>query len=166
MSPALVALVVAGGLVAAATVAVFLWSERTAGVLAALAGCSLLWGGALATRRRDPLLLFLDSVVDRAFDGCLLSAIALQLRDSDTVAAAAAAIALVVSFVAAYERARGQSLGYPVEDSLVTRTARYGLVALGLLIPELLSATMFALAALMALAAAVRASQVAKQERE
>jgi hypothetical protein len=88
------------------------------------------------------------------------------LRTGDRATAAIAVAALVASFVAAYERARGRALGYPVDDSLAARAARYGLVALGLLVPGWLRGTLIAVLALSLLVVAVRASQVAKQERE
>jgi hypothetical protein len=138
---------------------------RWAGAAAAGAGALLLAGGALAGRVGSPLFAFLDSLADRAFDGCLLSAIALAVRDVDPPAAGAAVAALVASFLGAYVRARGRALGYGVEDSLATRAVRYALVAIGLT-GDWLGPAMIALLVVTALAAAVRASQVAKQERE
>jgi hypothetical protein len=103
--------------------------------------------------------------VDRAFDGCLLSAIALTSRQADAPAAGAAVGALAASFLGAYVRARGLSLGYPIEEGLLSRGLRYGLVALGLG-ANVLGPAMFALLGMTLLAAAVRTSQVAKKERE
>jgi hypothetical protein len=158
----------AGGavLVAAATTLVITGSPRWAGAAAAAAGLLLVVAGVRVARDRAPVDVFLDSIADRAFDGCLLSAVALILRQADRVTAAIAAAALVVSFVAAYERAKGRALGYPVDDSLVTRAARYGLIALGLVVTGWLRGTLIAVLALSVLAGVVRASQVAKQERE
>jgi phosphatidylglycerophosphate synthase len=138
--------------------------ERWAGAAAAGAGLLLLAGGAAAHRQGPPLLAFLDSVADRAFDGCLLSAIALTFREADRPAAATAAAALVVSFVSAYVRARGRSLGYGVEDGLSTRAVRYALVVVGLA-GNWLAPTMIALLVVVSVVAVVRASQVMKQER-
>src|SRR5438876_4811924 len=64
---------------------------EAAGACAAGAGLLLLVSGVAVRRERDRLLLFLDSAADRVFDGCLLSAIALALRESDPPAAGAAA---------------------------------------------------------------------------
>jgi hypothetical protein len=139
---------------------------RWAGVSAGLAGVALVIGTVAARRRSRPLALFLDSAGDRAFDGCLLSAIALAARPAEPLAAGAAAVALVVSFVAAYERARGQALGYPVEDGLVSRIARYGLVTLGLAWPRWLAEALLVLVGLTVLSSVVRATQVVKKERE
>jgi hypothetical protein len=159
------ALVVAVGLVAVATWLVLSRQVVFGGVAAAAAGVALVAGAVFAHRVGRPVLRFLDSGVDRAFDGCLLSAIALTSRQTDGPAAGAALGALAASFLGAYVRARGVSLGYPVEESLVSRAIRYGLVALGLG-TKALGPTMFALLAFTVLAAAVRGSQVAKKERE
>jgi len=81
--------------------------------------------------------------------------VALTSRQADAPAAGAAVGALAASFLGAYVRARGVSLGYPVEEGLTRRTIRYGLVALGLG-AKVLEPAMFALLALSLLAAAVR----------
>jgi len=157
---------VAALLIAAGTALVITGEPRWAGAAAAGAGALLVAAGVRIARDRAPVDLFLDSVTDRAFDGCLLSAIALVLRTADRVTAAVAVAALVASFIAAYERARGRALGYPVDDSIGARAIRYALVALGLLVPGWLEETMIVLLALSLLVVAVRASQVAKLERE
>ena len=153
-------------LVGGATALIILGEPRWAGGLTAAAGVLLAVAGFRVVRDRAPLDEFFDSVTDRAFDGCLLSAIALVLRQGDRVTAAIAVAALVASFIAAYERARGRALGYPIEDSVVSRSIRYGLVALGLLVHGWLRGTLIAVLALALLSGAVRASQVAKLERE
>jgi len=152
--------------IAAGTALVITGSPRWAGAAAGGAGALLVVAGLRIARDRAPVDLFLDSVTDRAFDGCLLSAIALVLRTADRVTAAIAVAALVASFTAAYERARGRALGYPVDDSLIARALRYALVALGLLVPGWLRGTLIALLVVSLLVVAVRASQVAKLERE
>lgn len=161
----MLALSAAAGLVALATWLVFEGSGVVAGVVGALAGVALLLGAVKARRERHVLLTFVDSGVDRAFDGCLLSAIALTSRQADAPAAGAAVGALAASFLGAYVRARGLSLGYPIEEGLLSRGLRYGLVALGLG-ANVLGPAMFALLGMTLLAAAVRTSQVAKKERE
>jgi hypothetical protein len=153
-------------LIAGATVLVITGSPRWAAAPAGGAGLLLVLSGARVLRDHPPLDLFLDSITDRAFDGCLLSAVALVLRQADRVTAAIAAVALVASFIAAYEKARGRALGYPIDDSVVSRGMRYGLVAVGLLVPAWLRGTLAAVLGLSVLAGAVRASQVAKLERE
>jgi hypothetical protein len=78
--------------------------------------------------------------------------------------AAASLVALSAGFLASYIRAKGGSLGYGVEESVVTPALRYGLVSLALLFGWT-SWAIWVVAALMLLAAGVRASQVAKEER-
>jgi hypothetical protein len=155
------ALLIAGG-----TALVITGSSRWAGAVTAGAGVLLVASGVRVGRDPAPLDLFLDSITDRAFDGCLLSAVALVLRRADRVTAAIAVAALVASFIAAYVRARGRALGYPVDDSVVSRGLRYGLVALGLAVTGWLRGALVAVLGVSVLSGVVRASQVAKQERE
>jgi hypothetical protein len=73
-------------------------------------------------------------------------------------------VALCASFLSSYVRARGAALGYDVEESVVTRTLRVALIVLGLALGWLWW-TLWAVAGLCGLAAAVRTSQVVKEER-
>ncbi len=138
---------------------------RTAWGGAAAAAAGLLSiGGAILARGGAALGRMVDSLVDRAFDGCLFSAIAWVARGSDETTSAGALIALSAGFLGAYVRARGESLGYRVEESLVTRALRYTVVSAGLM-GGWLRGGVLAAAAVSMLASAVRASQVAKEER-
>jgi hypothetical protein len=116
-------------------------------------------------QRSDPGVAGRHAVGSTSQSGTIVR-IALVLRQADRVTAAIAVAALVVSFVAAYERAKGRALGYPIDDSVVTRALRYGLVALGLIVLGWLRGTLIAVLVLAVLSSAVRASQVAKLERE
>lgn len=138
------------------------WPAAAAGA----AGILLTTSTVAARRRPRPLALFLDSAADRVFDGALLSAIALAARESEPVAAGAAVGALVLSFLAAYQRAKGQALGYPVEDGFASRVVRYSLVGVGLAVPSWLAESMVAVVGLTLVSSILRASQVAKKERE
>jgi phosphatidylglycerophosphate synthase len=138
--------------------------SRPAGVLALAGGTLLLAGGPAARRRDDPLVRFLASAVDRAFDGLLLAALAWALVDTDPRPAALAIVALGTSFFAAYARARGSTLGYPVEESVLNRALRYAILSAGLL-TTWVEASLWVLAVFTSLTAAVRVSQVAKGER-
>jgi hypothetical protein len=131
----------------------------------ALAGGALLLAAAVAARGREMLFeRALDSVVDRAFDGAIMAAIAWAYRASDPSVSAAALVALGTSYLATYIRARGASLGYGVDESVPTRALRYALVSVGLLTGGL-AWSLWTLAGVMMLASIVRASQVAKEER-
>ncbi len=134
------------------------------GAFAAAAGIGLLAGGVLS--HGGPLLRerTLDSFVDRLFDGVVLGSIVWVERVDRPGASAAALVALAGSFLGSYVRARGNSLDYRVEESMVTRGIRYGLVTAASLFgyPSWL---LWVLAGFTLLAAGVRISQVAKQER-
>jgi CDP-diacylglycerol--glycerol-3-phosphate 3-phosphatidyltransferase len=135
-----------------------------AGAFVAVAGVGLVAGAVLAHGGKLLRERTLDSFVDRLFDGAVLGSIVWVERTQRPGAAAAALVALAASFLGSYVRARGNSLDYRVEESMVTRGIRYGLLvaALGL---ELEPWTLWVLASFVLLAALVRASQVAKEER-
>ena len=154
----------------AATVAIgastwFLLSSRpeAAGWAALAAGVALVGGGVLL-RPSDRLGRVLLSFGDRLFDGCVLGALVWVTRTVDPSLAAGALLALAAGFLASYIRARGGSLGYGIEEGIVTPALRYGLISAGLIAGW--TWTVWAVAALMLLASAVRAGQVAKEERE
>lgn len=156
-------------LMAAATWQLLSGGDRVvAGAAVAGAGAGLLLGGALAKRSPTAAWLrrwwFVDSTLDRVFDGALLGSIAWVTRDADPAISAGALVALGTGFLGSYVRARGAALGYGVEESPLTRALRYGLLAVGLL-AGWLSWTVWAIAAVSIVAAVVRTSQVAKEER-
>jgi hypothetical protein len=133
-------------------------------LLTAVAAAGLMVGGVLAHGGRLLRERTLDSFVDRLFDGAVLGSIVWIERAERPEAAAAALVALAASFHGSYMRARGNSLDYRVEESMVTRGIRYGLIvlALALGLPDWL---LWVLGVFAILAAFVRASQVAKEER-
>lgn len=133
-----------------------------AGWVALGAGAALVAGG-LLLRPADRLGRVLLSFADRLFDGCVLGALAWVTRTSDPTLAAGAVVAAAAGFLASYIRARGGSLGYGIEEGVVTPAARYGLVAYGLIAGR--AWPLWAVAVLMLLASGVRAGQVAKEER-
>jgi phosphatidylglycerophosphate synthase len=105
----------------------------------------------------------LDDLLDRAWDAAVLSGIAWVARDRGSSVAVAAVAALSLSFVAGYIRARGAALGYSVEERHVTRGARYVLVIAFLAFEW--TWAVWTVAVMSGLAAAVRAGQVAREER-
>jgi hypothetical protein len=125
------------------------WAALAAGILLVVAGVVLQPGD-----RRARVVL---SFADRAFDGWIS-------RADDPPVAAASLVALAAGFLASYIRAKGGSLGYGIEEGVVTPVLRYGLVALALIL-SWTSWAIWVVAGLMVLAAGVRASQVAKEER-
>ena len=162
-------LIAAVVLIAAATWSILSREDRAlAGAAAAGAGAALLIGGALAGRSPGAGWLrrwwFVESAVDRTFDGALLGSIAWTAREADPAVCAGALVALGAGFLGSYVHARGSALGYEVEDGWPTRLLRYGLLAAGLLLDELFWAV-WAIAAVSIAAAAIRTSRVAKQGR-
>jgi hypothetical protein len=139
-----------------------------AGVAVAAAGAGLLAGGALAKRSPAAAWLrrwwFVDSTLDRLFDGAVLGAIAWISRDAQPATSAGALVALGAGFLASYVRARGAALGYAVEESPATRALRYGVLAIAL-VTSGLAWGVWAVAGVSFVAALVRSSQVAKEER-
>jgi hypothetical protein len=104
-------------------------------------------------------------VLDLAFDTCILAPIAWVERLLEPRVAVLALIGLGASYVASYERARGNSLGYQGAEELPYRTARAALLVLGLL-TGWIEPTLWVFVALTGLAAGLRAWSVAGQHRE
>ena len=155
--------IAAGAAIAGATWMVLIREPEPAGWLALVAGALLVAGG-VALRPTDRLGRVVLSFGDRSFDGCVLGALAWTTRASDPSVAAGALVALAAGFLASYIRARGGSLGYGIEEGVVTPVIRYGLISAGLIGGWRWAP--WAVAVLMLLASGVRASQVAKEERQ
>ncbi|MEP7059404.1 MAG: hypothetical protein ABI828_01615 [Actinomycetota bacterium] len=140
-------------------------APRVAGPCAAVAGAFLLVGGHRANHGAGgPTDRMLDALGDRVWDGVVLGSIAWVARLVTPSIAAAALIAAGASFLSAYVRAKGASLGYAVEESHVTRGFRYALIAAGLGFGWL-GWTVWAAATVSVLAVLVRTAQVAREER-
>jgi hypothetical protein len=154
--------VAAAAAIGASTWLLLLRRPEPAGWAALLAGAILVTGGILL-RPSDRLGRVLLSFGDRLFDGCVLGSLVWVTRTSDPELAAGALVALAAGFLASYIRARGGSLGYGIEEGIVTPALRYGLISAGLIAGW--TWTVWAAGILMLLASGVRASQVAKEER-
>jgi hypothetical protein len=156
---------VAGGALAAG--AGWLVVSRRPGAAAVAAGASgalLLVGGHRANHGAGgPTDRMLDDLLDRAWDGAILSTIAWVALETDSSVAVAALAAVSLSFVAGYARARGAALAYSIEERHVTRGARYVLVVAYLAFGW--TWTIWTAAVMSGLAAMVRAGQVAREER-
>jgi phosphatidylglycerophosphate synthase len=152
---------VVGGLAAWLILAGHRVPAGLAGVVAVL----LLQGGhAAAARSGRPSEGFADRVVDRVLDACLLAPIAWVLRHGPSRPAVLALVALGATFLAAYVRARGWSLGYRIAETAPYRLLRGLVIAIGLL-TGWVEAAMWIVAVLSLAAAAVRTLDVIRQER-
>ena len=163
------ALVVAASSIGAATWLILAHrAGGAAGAAVAAAGVSLALGTVVASRSPSAVWLprwrYIDAALDRAFDGAVLGAVAWTARTSDPSTCAGALAAIGGGFLAAYVRARGAALGYGVAEGRLTRSARYGLLAVGLATGRT-SWAVWAIAAVSLAATLVRSSSVAKEER-
>jgi hypothetical protein len=139
--------------------------QRAAAIAAALGAVLLLVGSHRANHGAGgPVDRMLGELLDRAWDGAVLGPIAWVARVDDPAVAAGALVALCASFLSSYVRARGAALQYSVEESHVARGLRYALVTVGLA-SGWLGPAVWAAAGLSILAALVRTSQVAREER-
>jgi hypothetical protein len=135
-----------------------------AGWWALAGGVVLMAAGAVVRETDRPREWLVLSLVDRGFDGVVFGGLAWTLRTADPAASAGALVALAAGFLAAYVRARGGSLGYGIEASVIVPALRSILISLAL-IGGWVAVAVWVVAALLLLTAAVRASQVAKEER-
>jgi hypothetical protein len=140
-------------------------APKVAGLSAGIAGGLLLLGGHRANHGAGgPTDRMLDTLGDRVWDGVVLASIAWVARRGTPHIAAGALVGAGASFLSAYVRAKGASLGYAVEESHVTRGLRYALIAAGLAFGWL-GWTVWAAASVSVLAVVVRTAQVALEER-
>ncbi|MFN2590709.1 MAG: hypothetical protein ABR518_08050 [Actinomycetota bacterium] len=107
---------------------------------------------------------FAERTVDRLFDACLLAAVAWVWRGEAPLVSILALVGLAASYLAAYERARGEALGYRGREAVPYRAVRQGLLVLALL-TGWVQWTLAAFGVVTILAAGVRASNVVAQER-
>lgn len=155
------ALVVAAESIAAATWLI-LGGERVLGGLSALVALVIMMSVLpVAEGRRSQ---FAERVLDRLFDACLLAAVAWVSRPGSPEVSVLALAGLGASYVAAYERARGEGLGYRGVETMAYRAVRQGLLVAAL-VTGWLALFLGGFLAVTGLAAAVRASNVATQER-
>ena len=117
--------IAAGVAIAVATWLLLIREPEPAGFASLAAGAALVAGGVLL-RPDDRLGRVALSFGDRLFDGCVLGALTWVSRTVDPWLAAGALFALAAGFLASYIRARGGSLGYGIEEGVITPALRYG----------------------------------------
>ena len=158
-------LILGGGFAAASGWSIVAREPRLAALTAGASGVLLLIGGHRANHGAGgPTDRVLDDLLDRGWDAAVLGSIAWATAGTQPRVAAGALVALCLSFLSSYVRARGAALAYSVEESHVTRGIRYALVVSGLAFGWL-GWTVWIAAGLSALAALVRTMQVAAEER-
>jgi hypothetical protein len=135
-----------------------------AGITAMVAGLALLAGSPPVFRRRVGRAFLRSRLLDRAWDFCLLIPLAWINRNESLREAVLAVLAAGASYLAAYEHAKATSLGYVSVEAPSYRAARYGLLVLGLL-TGWIEASLWLFVVLTLAASAVRALNVARQER-
>lgn len=118
--------------------------------------------GAPAAERitRTRLSAFAASVADRVGDGAVLGAVAWEVRGASALAAALALSVLGLSFLVAYAKTRGESLGFACAGSAGERAALRVLVGAGVA-----AASARALEAALWAAVAVEAAVLARRAR-
>lgn len=145
--------------------ALLLLGHRLAsGLVALVAGGALVAGTVAARRDGDGRSAMVEAVADRLFDGCLLASIAWVWRSSSDRVSILALVCLSAAYLASYERARGESLRYRGREGIGYRATRVALLSAGLLTGAVEPA-LWLFASLAVAAAAVRAWNVARQER-
>jgi hypothetical protein len=110
-------------------------------------------------------LTFAARVLDRAFEAAILAPIAWATRETSLRVAVLAMVGLAASYLASYERARGEALGYRQREGTGYRVTRWAVLVLGLLVDPLLEASLWAFSAITVAAGAIRAGNVVRQER-
>jgi hypothetical protein len=161
----------ASGFLSASTAALLLSRHRLlAGVSALASGVALVAGSMHSAgdgektdrnRRRADLA---ERILDLVFDASILVPLAWVLRGGSSRSAILAIVGLGAAYVASYERARGESLGYVGSESVAYRVTRESLLVLGLL-TGWVTATLWAFTAIAVAAMSARAWNIVRQER-
>ncbi len=135
-----------------------------AGLLALAATVALVWGWFFAHLAGDPRSHLAAMLADSMFDTSILGALAWAARADDTHLAVLALVCLGLSYLASYERARSDALGYRTFEGLGYRVGRAAFLVAGLVSGQL-TAALWLFAVLCTVAVGVRAANVALQER-
>ena len=152
-------------LLCAGTAPLILTRHRLLAGLVALAGATaLLAAEAIGPRTGRSRELFGVRMLDRVYEATILVPLAWVTRAGDNGDALLALVGLGSSFLASYQRAKGQALGYRGDEGTLFQGTRYAILVLALLTGWLL-AGLWAFAVLTVAAAAIRAWNVARQDR-
>jgi hypothetical protein len=155
---------VAVALIAVAASLVLLRHRIVGGIVALAAGASLLWGWYLAERAVSAMATFVAMLVDPLYDAALLGSVAWVARKPDPADSVLALVALGLCYLASYERARADALGYRTFEGVGYRAARCALISVAVLMSTP-TVPLWLLIVLAAGAVTVRGSNVAIQHR-
>ena len=159
------AVLVVGAASSGAAAWLVLAGHRAAGgVLALLAAVALILRPRTPDVRRLEQAVFARRVLHRVFEAAVLASVAWVERTGSIRVAILALVCLGSSYVASYQRARGEGLGYHEEEGTAYRATTAVLPALALL-TGWIEPVLWAFAAITASAGMVRAANVAVQER-
>ncbi len=158
------ALAVAAIAAAAAAVLILRGRHVAASVPVGVAAASLAWASLVARVTKDERLVLCVRAMDPVLDAAALGSLAWALRAGSPRAAAAAMAAMGFSFVAVYERARAESLGFRTTEGLGYRLARAAVLVAGLA-AGVVEPALWVVAALAGAAAGARGASVARQRR-
>jgi len=135
-----------------------------AGVCMLAGGAALSWAWSVLERTPDRAARLFLRVVDPALDAAVLAALAWAARHGSGRSAVLALVGLGASYVASYERARAEALGYRTVEAAGYRATRTALLVVGLL-AGVVEAALWAFDVLTVAALTARAVNVAVQER-
>jgi hypothetical protein len=151
-------------LTAAATALILFHQPRIGGGFALAGGAAILWGWFLAQGEGHARSRFTSMLVDPLYDSALLASLAWVDRATAPRTSVLALAALGLCYLASYERARADALGFRTFESVGYRAARVALISVGL-VAKLLTIALWLLIVLASAAVAVRAANVAVQHR-
>jgi phosphatidylglycerophosphate synthase len=162
---------VASGVLAGLSATLLLTGHRfLAGFSALGSGAALLTGTIVAGRggvsaRPRGRVRFAERILDLIFDASILVPLAWVMRSGSNWDATLAMLGLGTAYLASYQRAKGQSLGYVGSESVGYRVTREAILVLGLL-TGWVTAALWAFTVVAAAAACVRVWNVVLQERQ
>jgi hypothetical protein len=156
-------LALAGG-ASVATFVLLLTGHRSWGGVSCFVAAIGLLAGRVRPAALSPRLVFAGRLMDRVVDSSVLASLVWLTRYSAPRTSALAVVGLGASYLASYERARGQSLGYRGFEGAGYGAVRMGLLVLGL-VTGWIEGVLWGFLALTVSAAAVRAWNVVLQER-
>ena len=138
---------------------------RVSGMVALLAVGASILAGLGANRSGAARLVFADHAVERVLEASLFGAVAWAAMPAEPWTAGAALTALVASYLASYLTAKAIGLGFEVRERLPYRSVRPLLAVVGLLVPQILDAALWA-AAIISLEPVVRHGSSVARQRE